>query len=257
MSPSTRTVLVTLTVLTAVGLTACTTTPTPVEPESFVPGPEVSTDVATPTPIPREASAVMFLRATATASTGAQLELELQLNQSFPWDYVGTQTLPAAMVADCAGELSQEIFAAEQWSFARMNVAALSASGSTDWPDDEQIDLRPSAEFAYSSGRGILDNITAAGNAKCRMDKFFSAAGNGGMAVAFPADASSLTSWVEYTYGFETTGVTLSNCSIEVTDLGRQYGAESESWATIMSETTCAAGTNAERRVDRSYREIG
>lgn len=213
-----------LPVLVAIALAGCTATPQPEETYVDVP---VETEQPAVTPNPVEPDTTLIVRATATADNGAQLALELQVHQSAGWDYAGTQTLPAALVQDC-GSLTLEQFAAEQWSFTRGNLTAIPTTASTaDWPTTATITVEPSAESATITGRELL----GADVAGCAADRNFAGTGRGAVAVGIPQDAASLTAWAALAWGFRTDGATLTDCEVQGTDLGAQFGATAASQA--------------------------
>lgn len=227
--------------LVLLGLTGCTAQPTP--DETFAPVPDSSdTPVPAVTPNPIEPDMTLRVEAIATAPNGAQLALDMQVHLATSFDYIGTQTLPAAIIEDCGGTLDLEIFAAEQWSFTRVNVTAIPTDASTgDWPSDLVFTIEPSAKYAKTAGRGMLAGDPA--NAQlCVAEKQFAGAGRGGLALGTPGDAGVFTAWAEHAYGFTLTGGTLSDCTIEGTELGAQYGGNPSAWVSAISETNCSIG---------------
>lgn len=250
MRPSPQVPLLLTPALALLALTACTA------PGQAGPEPEVAATasnspvvepLASPTLSPRDADAALFVRATATASNGAQLSLELQVHQAYSWDYGGTQTMPAAVVTDCGGSLTEAMIEDGQWSFVRANVSALPVVGTPDWPADEPISLSPDADFAYSSARGMVTADNSSGPSLCTQTKLFSGPGNGAIAVAISGDAA-LTGWASHAFGFRTGAAVLSDCASEVTDVGRQYGAESGAWGMDLDDKTCVVGAPTEAK---------
>lgn len=241
MSPTTQLPYFAVPALIALGVTGCTAPPVPVSDETYASAPATD-EPATPTATPIDADAVLLVRATATASNGATLALEAQVHQAYGWDYAGIGTLPAALLEDCAGSLTQSQIEQEAWSFVRVNVSALPGAG-TEWPSDTRIDARPSADYALIAGRGMMANDPKTGDVACLQDKYFTAAGNGGLAIGLPGDAASLTGWSNHTYGFVAqAGVVLGGCSIEITPLGASLGAGTETWTSTIDDSTCVAG---------------
>lgn len=202
------------------------------------------------TPNPIEPDTTLIVRATVTAPTGAQLDLELQVHRSVRWDDVASQTLPAALLEDCATLYTGARFADEQWSFTRVNLTAIpSASSTGDWPETAQIVARPSAEFVPVAGRGDFQSLGTASTPLCQRDKFLDGSGKAGLAFGLPGDGASLLAWAQHQYGISVVGATLSACTVEVTALGQSAGAGGEGWTTISDDENCLAGTAEETSV--------
>lgn len=227
-----------LALLPAVLLAGCTTAPAEPE-ETFVPAPTAEEEQVTEHG-PIEADAVLVVRATATDASGAQLSLQLQVHQSYPWDYAGTATLPAAIIEECGGSIDEDSVAAEKWSFTRANLTAL-ATG--DW-SGVSVAVEPTAEFADVSGRGILETAPVAGATGCTTDKLFSRAGKGAIAIGLRGDAGALTGWASQQWGFRLEDGVLSDCSFEVTPLGSQFGGGT-GWVESVDDGTCVIGPAA------------
>ena len=199
----------------------------------------------TPTPEPSVTAeaigddAVLVIRATATDAAGGALELQYQVRLPSPWDYEGTQNLPLGMIQDCGGELDDSRIAAEQWSFTRGNLTAIPVKDADEW-DGSSIAVEPTAGDRFVAGRLILAT-TADGSVPCHVDKSFTAPGAGALAVGVAGDASSRTAWAGMQWGFRTTDATLSDCTFEVTELGKQYGAGA-GWVEKPDASTCVVG---------------
>jgi len=236
MSPNYAQRVAALPVLVALALTGCTAEP---EAETYVSAP-AETPQPTLTPNAVEADTVLVIRALATADNGAQLDLELQVHQSTSWDYAGTATLPAALVDDCAGTLTEDQFATEAWSFTRANLTAIPTGASTaEWPGIP-ISIEPSANYAMIAGRELLAT-PATDTSLCLTSKTFAGAGRGAIAVGIPSDAATLTGWSRHPWGFSVEGATLSNCTISATTLGGLFGAGT-GWTEAADDATCVTG---------------
>ena len=242
-----------LTALAAVS--ACAAVETPPEDESYVSDTETSAPVAE-TPGPLEPDTTLVVSAVATAANGAQLDLELRVHQSYPWDDIATQTLPAAMTEDCPADLDARVYASGRWSFTRVNISAVPTAASTaDWPADAPIGIAPSATFAPIAARGFVVNDATVGAEVplCRQDKFFNSAGNGGIAIGIPQDTpetgavGGFTKWANHRFGFDAPGITLTDCAFQVLPLGEQYGA-SAAWSEISDGHTCSIGAGQESK---------
>jgi len=219
------------------GCAPAQTAPTPTE--NYDAGP-------TPTPEPSVTAepigddAVLVIRATATDAAGAALELQYQVRLPSPWDYEGTQNLPLGLIQDCAGELDDSRIAAEQWSFTRGNLTAIPVDPETEW-GGSTIAVEPTAGSGYVAGRLILATPADSGSVPCHTDKSFSTLGAGALAIGSPGDAASRTAWAGLQWGFRTTDATLSDCSFELTELGKQYGAGA-GWVEKVDASTCVVG---------------
>ncbi len=238
--------------IAALLLSGCVAADAVPEPTASASAPSVvpSPEVVTPNPI--EADTMLILRATATAANGAQISLEYQVHQSVAWDDVAGAAMPEVTVELCGDTLSLAQFKNERWSFTRSNVTAIPLGDSPDWPTDATIEVRPSPDPGSVVARGLLVDAGGA-SSPCLQAKEFSTIGRGGMALGLPGDAAEsngFTGWARQSYGFRATasGVTLSDCSVEVSQLGREFGGGSGSWTTAINDTTCLAG--AADRVD-------
>jgi len=241
--------LVAVTAASLLLLTACTV-PTP-EEGPFLSATNSPVEKPVVTPIPIEPEVTLILRATVTASDGEKLSLKMQVNGAVPFDDVRAQTVPAAVVADCPGELTVESIAAEQWGFTRASVTAIPVGDSGgSWPAADTIGLLPSADFVRISGRGdVIDSADSsdASLSPCMLDKVLPGPSQGGIGVGLPGDVGAgFTGWVNHTWGFVVTSGKLSDCSDEITALGTALGAGTESWTTVTSPQQCSAGTTNE-----------
>ena len=241
----------TVTFALVMSLSACGTTG-PASPdalETFVPVPSDAVD--TPEAIAENAiepDTTLVVSATATADNGAQLRVQLQVHKSTAWDDIAAQTLPAALTADCGSSLTKDVFAAGLWSFTRANLTSIPV-GSTPWPAQSPIRLSPSAQFVKVAGRGMLAPAASAG-ATCTTDKQFAGAGKGAMAVGIAGDvlgagaSGALTRWALHSWGFAASGpgVTISDCTFQVTELGAAQGGGAASWAAVTDAQRCITG---------------
>lgn len=244
MSRVSAATLVAIPVLGLICLTACTTAQPETVDETYISGPDVPAEepVVVVTPNPIEPDTTLIVRSTATAPNGAQLDLELQVHRSVRWDDVASQTLPAAILLDCASLYTGALFAEEQWSFTRVNLTAIARDGSAEWPADAQILARPSGEFVPVAGRGDFLAAGTASTPLCQRDKYLDGAGRAGMAMGLPEDGPALTAWAQHQFGMTVVGATLDECTAEVTALGQEAGAGTGAWTTISDATTCVAG---------------
>ncbi len=222
-------------------LAGCSTAsaPAPAPEESYVSGPEVEVDTASLTPNPVDADTTVIVKAVATAPDGAVLDLEMHVHASTPWDDIPNQTLPAALIEDCGGTLTDALFAAEAWSFTRGSVTAIPRDGS-EWTG-AAIDVLPSASAVYAAGRGVVTG------GSCTTPKTIVGAGKGGIAIGIAEDAATGSAWAAQRWGFDTaaSGVVLSDCTIEVLALGAPVAA---GFVPSTSATSCSTGAAVETR---------
>ncbi len=252
---NTRTGLVAAVPLLLLLLSACAPSAVPTPAETPAVATTTAVDPTAPiAPGPVEPDTTLIVKATATAANGARLALELRLHKPIAYDDIAGQTLPAALAAVCDGTLSKTLFEQQRWSFARANISALPASTSTAvWPTDAVVGTLPSARFVAVVARGSLTDVATSGVPACYTDKVFTGGGNGALAIGIPGDtlqsgaAGSFTRWANHRFGFTSApGVTLSACSFEVTDLGKQYGGGTSSWASLVDRGNCAIGAATE-----------
>ncbi len=240
---------VSLSLLAAAALTGCTS-PEPA-PVATDPAPVVAPDPEPSlTPNPPEADSILWVRATATAANGAELSLEAMLHRAVSYEYPGTQTMNQILIEDCGATLTNAILAADAWSINRMNVTAIPPADSPEWPADARIDFRPTGDVVYTASRGMVQADPATGDLACVQDKFFVGAGRGAIAVGIPKDTIDLDTfadgWARHTWGFTApTGVTLSDCSYELTDLGREYGGGPADWVEVADASNCYVGPSS------------
>ncbi|MBG6055813.1 hypothetical protein IWX81_002241 [Salinibacterium sp. CAN_S4] len=243
-----RTVLAAVPVLLLLaGCTAAPTpTPTPVPEESNVPAP---TPEDTPTAVPPgeiEPDTTLIVKSIATAPNGAQLQLEMRVRQPISFDDVPNQTLPGAFIESCGATYNADLFAAEAWSFARANISAVPTAASTaEWPSDAAVQVMPTPGTVPVVGRGMLRE-TAEATTPCADAKSFSSLGNGAIALGMKGDNGTFRGWTSQRYGFTAAaGVTFSDCSFALTDLGTQFGGGGDAWSSVSNGGTCTIGASS------------
>jgi hypothetical protein len=194
----------------------------------------------------------MVIKVTATAAGGSTMTLEMRVRQSVSVDDIGTRTVPDALVSACGPLISPATFATDEWSFTRVNISAISASG--DWPADARIDIRPLATIAPIASMSYLSEASGASGAEqCQLDKYLAGAGKGALSIGLPHDAqaggSQFTAWASHSFGFSAAnGVTLSGCSIQVTKNGDRLGGTGISPQTSATGD-CVNTVNSEKSV--------
>ncbi|MBA4247986.1 MAG: hypothetical protein C0444_06795 [Microbacterium sp.] len=200
------------------------------------------------TPNPPEPDATLFVRVLATAENGAQLSVEGMVHRSLSHEYPGSQTINTNVINDCGASLTNAIFAAEAWSFTRMQVTAIPPADSTvEWPADARVGYRPSADNVYMSARGMIQSDASTGELACVQEKFSIGPGRGAFFAGIPDDTLTLDTfnnrWAQHTWGFTAgAGVTFSECSFERTPLADEFGAASAGWVEVNDASSCYIG---------------
>ncbi len=233
-----------------VAIAGCTAAaPAPLPTETFVSDPAAVEEPAVLTPNPVDPDTTLIIRAVATADSGETLSLEMHVHQSIRWDDIASQTVPAALVDDCAGTLSAPMFADQSWSFTRATLTAIPPEGVV-WPEAQTISVLPSADSVLVTGRGLLAHAAADSTPLCEQSKFVNGAGRGGLAIGVAGDADIFTRWAQHRFGFTVgEGVTLAECTIELTPLGATL-VGGATWAPNSAPGDCSTGPAVEA-VDR------
>lgn len=205
------------------------------------------------TPNPPEPDSILWVRATATAANGAVLDLEAMVHRSVSFEYPGSQTLNQMLIDDCGATLTNAIIYEQAWSFSRMNITAIPPADAEVWPEDARIGFRPTGDATWVSGRGMVQSDATTGDLACVQDKFFVGAGRGALVAGIPGDTLGLdefrNGWAGFTWGFLAgPGVTLSDCSFELTELGRQVGGGA-GWVESSDASTCVIGAANETSI--------
>jgi len=191
----------------------------------------------------------MVIKANATAANGSKVTLEMRVRQSVAVDDIGSRTVPDALVTACGQLIPLAAFTSDNWSFTRVNISAISASG--DWPADARITVRPLATIAPIASMSFLSEASgASGSEQCQLDKYVAAAGKGAVSIGIPHDAQTganqFTGWASHSFGFSASaGVILSACSIQVTQNGDRLGGASISQTPAAGD--CVNAVNSEK----------
>jgi len=227
-------------------LAACASTPAP------SPTPSQSLDMPIPEAIgpmlnPIDEDATLVLTTTATAANGAALTLQMQVHRATSWDDIANQAMPDALVADCPDRYSLNELSSDQWAFTRVQVAIISVAGSADWPAEAAAEVRPRTSSDPVVARG--DNITLTGSdtdSLCDRSTLITGPGNFGLALGIAGDAPAWVGWTRHGFGFVSQSAVLSECSIEVTAVGVEQGAQSGAWSERVDDTHCVAGAGSD-----------
>jgi hypothetical protein len=207
---------------------------------------------------------VLVVKATVTASNGAVLDVELKVHQSTAWNDPAAKDRPALMTKTCDGSLDKTVYKKNLWSFAKIDVTAVAgATSSAAWPKDEYKRIRLNPSTAYlavaSSGAITLDHDVDQATPLCKVDHYLHGPGSGTLVVGFKGDtdavgaAGQFTKWANHAYGFNSTevagqsvkssGMSTSNCSYLVTDLGKTLHG-GKNWSFLHDKTRCYVTIN-------------
>lgn len=211
---------------------------------------------AEPTEAPIEVSlapdALLGVHVRATASNGATALLELTVHESLAWSDPAAAQLADRMSESCDGALENAVYEENLWSFTRITYTASEVEGA--WPADAAIHLAPTDPQGGIAGTGAVtdDQNVDMATPFCLRGKYLAVPGEGAIALGIPGDtdevtaAGNFTRWANTSYGFDVFdtpgGVTLSDCTYEVPELGLQHNAENESWELISTDTVCTVG---------------
>ncbi|MBC7403420.1 MAG: hypothetical protein H7279_09670 [Microbacteriaceae bacterium] len=193
----------------------------------------------------------IVIKANATAANGSKMKLEMRVRQSVSADDIGSHTVPEALVSACGQFISRVKFASDKWSFTRVNISAISDSG--DWPADARITVRPLATIAPIASMSFLSEASGtSGSEQCQLDKYVAGAGKGAVSIGLPHDAQAggkqFTGWASHSFGFSAAaGVTLSRCSIQVTQNGDRLGGTGISQTSATGD--CVNAVTSEKSV--------
>lgn len=247
-----------LAVLAAVVLAGCTpAAPAPSPTPSASDAPAPSAPVSHPPVLaPLPGDAVLGVSAVATDPDGAALQLTAIVHRSVAWDSPEGAPLAAMMTAGCAGALDDSVYAADLWSFAVIDVSATELDGG--WAAGPEIAVHPTSEFLALASDGALVELAATPETPhCDRSRVLTGAGSGRLVVGFRGDtdavgaAGNFTRWANHRYGFGVaSGLTLSECSVVVTELGASLGGGADTWSTVDTATECTTGTGLPEDTD-------
>lgn len=207
---------------------------------------------------------LMGMHATLTALTGATLELTMIVHRSIPATDPEATADVAAVEAWCSGELEAAIMTDQGYTLTTVDVSATPGSG--DWPAGTSVLLYPVAwERASLTATGDLQQLQPSDASEgeyiphCLTPVTLAGPGAGTILVAIPGDVDGdedgtppLGGWSHNLFGADSTlpggtlsGVTFSNCYIEVSDLGASLGAgTTPGWNTWFDDPTyCSVGS--------------
>lgn len=249
-----------ITALTLLALSGCGLLPPAPPPVPTPTGTAEETPTPTPTPVakPLPKDAVLGITMRATTDTGAALDIQLVLLKPVSYSDPAGAPRAAATIAWCEGEVDQSVVESQSgFSFAELDATATPVPGTSPWPSDLPLHLSP--------GEGDGPTLAEGGDVypverpnelndpgfyvpHCQQDGFMTVPGHGALYLGFQDDATTLSAWVNTTYGAtfdawgEPTGpvyVTLSDCAAVITPLGKSMGASESNMVDFFSETQC------------------
>ena len=239
--------LATFVVLALVG---CQPTPveTPAPPAVEAPSPSAT---AEETPLPEDA--LLAVTATATNENGAIVKLSAIVHRSLAWDDPAAAESADLMSQVCDGSLESSVYDEQLWSFTRVDVAAVPVDGTPAWPADSPFHLFPIAgnDAVTADGAVVDDEEVDIATPFCVRDKRLPGPGTGVIVLGIAGDtdeataAGNFTRWANTSYGFDaqsTPGITITDCTYAVSDLGLEFNGENESWLLTSSQTACFVG---------------
>lgn len=252
--PLTAAALIAVPLLLLTGCFPSTPTPPPVDPPAS--SPEPSAPAAEPLP----EDALLELTATATADNGAVLDLVFLVHKSLAWDDPAGVANADLMTQVCNGSLENSVYDEQLWSFTQVDVSATPVDGTPAWPEGKRFELFPLAwsNAIAADGAVVDDQDVDIAMPFCSRTKYLGGPGEGILVLGQPGDtdavgaAGNFSRWANNNFGFTTvevesqtpadTGITVSDCAYVVTDLGKEFGGDSDSWSFTNTDTSCAVG---------------
>ena len=237
-------------------LTACA--PTAPTPPVAAPPASAAPSEAAAEPLPDDA--LLQVTATATADNGAVLDLEFLVHKSLAWDNPAGVADADLMSQVCDGSLENSVYDEQLWSFTRVDVSATPVDGTPAWPEGKRFSLFPLAwsNAIAADGAVVDDQDVDIATPFCVRTKYLGGPGTGILVLGQAGDtdavgaAGGFTRWANNNYGFTTveaqeqtpadTGITVSDCAYVVTDLGTEFGGESDEWSFTNTDTSCSVG---------------
>lgn len=223
-------------------LTSCAGAPA--DDASAAPQPTATvTETATPEPTEGgpDADVLVRISATATAPSGAALDVTVSLAAALPATSLPQEALDA-FASYCPDYANPTRFAEESWSYYPLTVEATDV-GDTAWTPDVPLEVvsstgsqtMPSAVVPTSPDIDKPDD-PAGEVGPCLVPGVFGTATDGTVLQAYtvgddaPGVGTDGTGWGYFRFGVsaepfisDAPGATLSDCTIELTDLGEQH----------------------------------
>jgi hypothetical protein len=215
-------------------------------PYDSVPPASPAPDPPTPTAAPLARDALVVVRATATDSQGAQLSLEMVVHQPVSINDASAATDLASMNSQCRSDPNLATIAEPTSGIERADVTAVPL-GSSTWHAASEISVFASNNnIRVRSGSGIAPSVHYQNDPPlhdCEVISAFFGPAHGTVSVlmwaregfGLPVQSPNYFRWVQQEYGFFAAdgpngSVTLSDCTIDVTDAARAFGWDASLW---------------------------
>jgi hypothetical protein len=239
-------------------LTACDPGTTPPAPED----PGTDGGAGAPT-LELSETDVMGVTAVATASNGAILDIQLVVHAPEPFSADGAADAWAATTDWCAGEVDDSIVADQGFSFTTVEVTATTREG--QWPKDTPLLLLPLPEpqSTIATGGDAVVQVNVSTDPDlidgqvphCAQPAILTGAGTGAVYLGIPGDIDGdgpstipFGGWANHKFGVNShspegdVDVTFSDCTVQITDLGTELGAPTDSWQEAFQSDFCVVG---------------
>jgi hypothetical protein len=252
-------------VLAGLSLAGCAPEPAPGGASNHPSATPSQSASPSPDPVAVTADTVAVMTATATAQNGSVLQLRLVVLKSVAWsDPVG---LPrsTATTTWCEGELDQSVYESNNYGFAQVDYSAKLSGSQIAWPSDLLVRLLPSpgdgvsetaAGGAYQVEPPAPDNDPGFYVPHCQQPAYMSGAGTGSVYLGFDGDtvaSPAFSLWAGQAYGWtfdpidstiDPSKVSISDCKLTVTSLGKSLGATAAGGAQLKKSTYCSLNVN-------------
>lgn len=208
---------------------------------------------------------VMGVTAVATASNGAVLDIQLVVHAPEPFSADGAADAWARTTEWCAGEVDDSVVADQGFSFTTVDVTATTRSG--QWPEDTPLLLLPlpgpQSTIATAGDVVVQTNVSTDPDLSdgsvphCAQPVLLTGAGTGSIYLGIPGDVDGsgptelpLGGWATHKYGVNANqpgdaapvAVTFSDCTVQITGLGGELGAPTDSWQQAFQGDLCVVG---------------
>jgi hypothetical protein len=191
------------------------------------------------------------------------LDLRLVVLKSHAWNDPLGVPRAAATTAWCQGELDETVYGPANYGFAEGDYSAQLTGSQIAWPEDLLVRLLPSPgdTMSVTAGGGAYQIEPPDPNAgsdpgyyvpHCQQPAYLGGAGTGVVYLGFNGDAAAtppFTLWSKQSYGWtfdpinskiDPSKVTISNCKLTVTALGKSLGASADGGAQLENGTYCS-----------------
>jgi hypothetical protein len=205
---------------------------------------------------------VMGVTAVATASNGAVLDIQLVVHAPEPFSADGAADAWSATTSWCEGEIDDSLIAGQGFSFTTVDVTATTREG--QWPADTPLLIQPQPWPGTTTASGgelvqvdasFDENLQGGSVPHCAQPVLLTGAGAGQLYLGIVGDIDGdgsgtvpLGGWANFLYGVNIhtpegdADVTLSDCTVQLTDLAGDLGAPTPDWQQNFTAETCTVG---------------